>query len=59
MMNKITATVVKSKSTGMDYYVVKSLRGRYFYIVPKSNPAQQAMCADRRDFTKPVVMEVA
>lgn len=57
-MKKLTVQIVTSKHTGIDYYVVKSLRGRYFYIVPKSNPAQKWLLADRCDFSKPVEMEV-
>ena len=58
-MKKVKATIVTSKFTGKDYYVVKSPRGRYFYLVPKSHPAQKAVCANRCDYTKPVEVEVA
>lgn len=51
-------TEVTSKITGKAYYVVKSMRGRYFYLVPKSHPAQSAVLFDRKDFTKPVEKEI-
>ena len=50
---------VISKNTGKTYYVVKSMRGRYFDLVPKSNPAQHPIRCDRRDFTNAVSREVA
>jgi len=43
----------KSTRTGMEYYVVNSMRGLYFDLVPKKNPAQTPVRMDRRDFTKP------
>lgn len=55
---KYKYTEVTSKHTGKAYYVVKSMRGRYFYITPKSNPAGKPLLADRRDYTKPVEKEV-
>jgi hypothetical protein len=58
-MKKLSVTVVTSRHTGNEYYVVKSLRGRYFYIVPRKNPAQKALLADRRDYSKPIEVEVA
>ena len=58
-MGKVKATIVTSKFTGAEYYVVKSLRGRYFYVVPRKNPAQRAMCVNRCDYTKPIEVEVA
>ena len=51
-------TEVTSKMTGKAYYVVKSMRGRYFYLVPKSNPAQRAVLFNRKDFTKPIEKEI-
>ena len=48
-----------NKRTGMAYYVINSPRGRYFDLVPKSNPAQKPIRFDRKDCTKPVWKEVA
>ncbi len=50
---------VTSKNTGKTYYVVNSMRGQYFDLVPKSNPAQNPIRCDRRDFTNPIEREVA
>ena len=51
-------TEVFSKRTGIAYYVVKSMRGRYFRLVPKSHPAQRSVTYERKDFTKPIEREV-
>jgi hypothetical protein len=48
----------ESKHTGEKFYVINSMRGRYFDLVPKSHPAQNPLRFDRRDFTKPVWKEV-
>ena len=47
------------KRTGDVYLVVESPRGKYFGLVPKSNPAQQPVKYLRSEFTKPVWKEVA
>lgn len=48
-----------SKRTGESYYVINSMRGRWFDIVPKENPATTPFRANRSEFTKPVWKEVA
>lgn len=47
-----------SKRTGEAYYVINSMRGQWFDIVPKKNPATTPYRAPRREFTKPVWKEV-
>ena len=47
-----------NKRTGIDYYVIKSPRGRYFGLVPKSHPAQTPIMFERCEFTKPIWKEV-
>lgn len=48
--NEHGAVIVKRKRDGQEFYVIRSMRGRYFDLVPKTHPAQKPVRFDRRDF---------
>lgn len=52
---KLENLITRSKLTGKEYFVTDSLRGRYFWLVERSHPAQRSFLALRRDFEKPWV----
>ena len=56
---KVMVLETTHKRTGEGFYVIESPRGRYFGLVPKSNPAQKPIRFARCEFTAPEWKEVA